>query len=184
MRASDPCADGPAGTLSPMEFTEVPEFSLEDAAALAGGEPDPYGTDHLAIAWRPKDRHVVVTEEGRVIGHAGFLPIEVEADGGRLPGTGLGGVMIHPTSRGRGIGELLVRETTALMGASGRPFAMLFCRDVRLAFYERMGWQQVHGEVIVDQESGPLVMPLFTCWYPFATDREVPAAVRVLGLPF
>ncbi len=166
-------------------MTEVSEFSLEDAATLAGGEADPYGTDHLAITWAPKDHHVVVVEDGRPIAHAGFLPIEVETDGTRLLGVGLGGVMVHPTLRGRGIGELLVRDTTARMGAMGRPFGLLFCRDVRLAFYERMGWRQVHGEVTVDQESGPIAMPLLTCWYSFAPDHDVPAGgLRVVGLPF
>ncbi len=168
-----------------MDIREVPEFSLEDAAALAGGEPDPYGTDHLAITWVPKDRHVVAADEGTTIGHAGFLPIEVEVDDRRMAGVGLGGVMVHPTARGRGIGELLVRETTARMGSTGRLFAMLFCRDVRLPFYERMGWRRVGGEVIVDQESGPMVMPLLTCWYPFTPDQAVPlAGLRLLGLPF
>jgi GNAT superfamily N-acetyltransferase len=168
-----------------MEISEVSTFSLEDAAALAGGEVDPYGTEHLGITWKPGERHVVVIEAGRTIGHAGFLPIEVEAGGGMAPGVGLGGVMVHSTVRGRGIGELMVRETTARMGATGRPFAMLFCRDVRLPFYERMGWQQVHGEVIVDQENGPMVMPLLTCWYLFTPDLDLPReGLRVLGLPF
>ena len=174
-----------AGTLPVMEVTEVPEFSTEDAAALAGGEADPYGTEHLAMSWEPKDHHVVVTEDGRTIGHAGFLPIEVEADGTRIPGVGLGGVMVHPAFRGRRIGETLVRETTARMASTGRLFGLLFCRDVRLRFYERMGWQQVRGEVVVDQEGGPIVMPLLTCWYSFTPDCDAPSAgLRVLGPPF
>jgi len=168
-----------------MEISEVSGFSREDATALAGGEVDPWGTEHLAITWKPADRHVVVTEGGRTIGHAGFLPIEVEVDGSQLPGVGLGGVMVHPSVRGRGIGEYLVRETTVKMSSTGRSFGMLFCRDVRLPFYERMGWRQVDGEVIVDQERGPMVMPLLTCWYSFTSGHEVPSAgLRVLGLPF
>jgi predicted N-acetyltransferase YhbS len=167
------------------EVMEIPTFSLEEAAALAGGETDPYGTDQLAITWQPKDRHVVVIEKGRTIGHAGFLPIEVEVGGTRVPGVGLGGVMVHPSVRGRGVGGSLVRETTARMGSTGRPFAMLFCRDVRLAFYERMGWERVDGDVIIDQESGPMVMPLLTCWYRFTPGQDLPAAgLRLLGLPF
>jgi GNAT superfamily N-acetyltransferase len=174
-----------AGTLSAVDVTEVGEFSLEDAAALAGGEADPYGTERYGITWRPPDRHVVVSEDGQTIGHAGFLPIEVEVDGEHLSGVGLSSVMVHPAHRGRGIGENLVRETTARMESTGRPFAALFCRDVRLAFYGRMGWRQVEGEVVADQKSGPILMPLFMCWYPFSRDLGVPqSGVRVLGMPF
>ncbi len=174
-----------AGTLAAVDVTEVPEFSLQDAAVLADGVADPYGTDHLAIIWKPKDHHVVVTEDGRTIAHAGFLPIEVEADGTRLLGVGLGGVMVHRSLRGRGIGEFLVRETTTRMGSTGRPFGLLFCRDVRLPFYQRMGWRRVEGDVTVDQEGGPIVMPLETCWYSFTPDHEVPVAgLKVLGMPF
>jgi GNAT superfamily N-acetyltransferase len=168
-----------------VEVTEVPEFSQEDAAALAGGDADPYGTEHLAITWRPPDRHVVVTDDGATIGHAGFLLIEVEVDGVELRGVGLGGVMVHPDRRGRGIGENLVRETTSRMGSLRRSFGMLFCRDARLPFYERMGWRKVGGDVVADQVRGPIVMPLNACWYPFSSDLEVPSSgVRVLGLPF
>ena len=168
-----------------MEVAEVPRFGQDDAAALAGGEGDPYGTDHLGITWTPKDRHVVITDAGRTIAHAGFLAIEVEVEGTRIPGVGLGGVMVHPTFRGRGIGVFLLEETISRMRSTGRPFALLFCRDVRLAFYERMGWQRVPGDVTVDQESGPLVMPLLTCWYTFDPERAAaPENVRLLGLPF
>lgn len=168
-----------------MEVREVPVFSSADAAALADGEEDPYGTDGLGLSWRPKDHHVVVSEHGRVIGHAGFLPIEVETANGRREGVGLGSVLVHRSFRGRGTGERLVRETAARMRAMDRSFGLLFCRDVRLAFYEHLGWRRIPGEVTVDQEEGPIVMPLLTCWLPFDdAEGQPPDSVRLLGLPF
>jgi predicted N-acetyltransferase YhbS len=168
-----------------MDFIEVEAFSPAEAMALADGEADPYGTANLDITWAPKDRHVVLVENGRVVAHAGFLPIEVEVASKRSAGVGLGSVMVHRALRGRHVGERLVEETTAHMRQMNRPFAMLFCRDVRLAFYERLGWRRISGEVTVDQDGGPVVMPLSSCWLSFEEGAPPPSGdLRVLGLPF
>ena len=168
-----------------MEVTEPPTFSAAEATLLSDGEADPYGTDDLAISWAHKDHHVVLSESGRLVAHAGFLLIEVEADGVRLPGVGLGSVMVQPSRREQGIGSRLVQETIARMGAIGRPFALLFCRDIRLPFYEQMGWRRVAPEVIVDQEQAPMIMPLLTCWFSFNQECHPPRdQLRVLGPPF
>jgi GNAT superfamily N-acetyltransferase len=168
-----------------MEVTEPPTFSAAEATLLSDGEANPYGTDGLAISWAHKDHHVVLSESGRLVAHAGFLLIEVEADGVRIPGVGLGSVMVQPSRREQGIGSRLVQETTARMGAIGRPFALLFCRDIRLPFYEQMGWGRVAPEVTVDQEQGPMIMPLLTCWFSFDQDCHPPRdQLRLLGPPF
>jgi predicted N-acetyltransferase YhbS len=168
-----------------MELTEPSSFSTADAALLSEGEADPYGTDHLSILWTPKDRHVLFWQDGELLAHAGYLLIEVEADGCRIPGVGLGSVMVKPSLRGQGTGSRLVQETTARMEAIGRPFALLFCRDVRLPFYERLGWRRVAPEVTVDQEQGLMIMPLLTCWFSFDQDCPPPSErLRLLGPPF
>jgi len=168
-----------------VDVMKVGTFSTEDAASLADGEADPYGTDQLGITWRPKDHHVVLVDSGRVVAHAAFLPIEVEMADERLAGAGLGSVMVHRAFRGRGVGQRLIKETTTHMRALNRSYGLLFCRDARLGFYERLGWRRVLGEVTVDQESGPIVMPLFTCWRSF--DGGTPSLtddLRLIGLPF
>src|ERR1700683_4225373 len=48
-----------------IEITERPTFSDAEAALLSYGKPDPDGTDHLDIAWAPKDHHVCFSEIGR-----------------------------------------------------------------------------------------------------------------------
>jgi predicted N-acetyltransferase YhbS len=93
--------------------------------------------------------------------------------------------MVHPSFRDEGVGSRLVRETIVSMRRIGSPFALLFCRDIRLPFYERMGWRRVNPEVTVDQEQGPLVMPLMTCWFSFDQQCDPPTGqLRVLGPPF
>jgi GNAT superfamily N-acetyltransferase len=167
-----------------MEVREVSTFSPEEAAQLEDGEEDPWGPP-LDITFQPQHRHVVLVDSDQVVGHAGFLPIEVETDGTRLAGIGLGGVMIHRRHRGQAMGGHLVEETTKRMRATGRPLAMLFCGEPRLAFYRRLGWQQLTGTVTVDQEAGAVVMPLLTCWLSFNDDGVPPTGdLRLLGLPF
>lgn len=168
-----------------IEITECPTFSDEEAALLSAGEPDPYGTDHLDISWAPKDHHVCFSEAGRLVAHAGYVLIDVDADGVQLSGVGLGGVMVHPSLRGQGVGARLVQETTDRMAMTGRPFALLFCREVRLPFYRRLGWHLVGPEVSVEQDQGQMTMPLLTCWFSLARDSAAPShRLRVLGPPF
>ncbi len=168
-----------------IEITEPSTFSAAEAALLSDGLSDPYGTDRLAISWAPKDHHVCFSEAGRLVAHAGYLLIDVEADGVRIPGVGLGSVMVHPSLRGQGIGARLVQETTDRMKMTGRPFALLFCREIRLPFYRRLGWRRVDPEVSVEQEHELMTMPLLTCWFSFEQDCIAPSnRLRVLGPPF
>jgi GNAT superfamily N-acetyltransferase len=168
-----------------IEITEPSTFTAAEAALLSGGLSDPYGTDRLAISWAPKDHHVCFSEAGRLVAHAGYLLIDVEADGVRIPGVGLGSVMVHPSLRGQGIGARLVQETTDRMKMTERSFALLFCRDIRLPFYRRLGWCRVGAEVSVEQEHEPMMMPLLTCWFSFEPDCIAPSdRLRVLGPAF
>ena len=168
-----------------IEITEPSTFSTAEAALLSDGVSDPYGTNRLAISWAPKDHHVCFSEAGRLVAHAGYLLIDVEADGVRIPGVGLGSVMVHPSLRGQGIGARLVHEATDRMKMTGRPFALLFCREIRLPFYRRLGWRRVGLDVGVEQEHELITMPLLTCWFSFERDCIAPSnRLRVLGPPF
>ena len=76
----------------------TPDLPDAEAALLSDGDPVPYGTDHLDIAWAPKDHHGCFSEAGRPDAHAAALLIGVEADGVQAPGVGLGGVMVDPVA--------------------------------------------------------------------------------------
>jgi hypothetical protein len=57
---------------------------------------------------------------------------------------------------------------------TGRPFALLFCRKIRLPFYRRLGWRRVGPEVSVEQEHELMTMPLLTCWFSFESGLHRP----------
>jgi len=169
-----------------MDLIDLPEFGPDDYQQIVDGEFDPFGTDHLCITWRDKSGHVGMMEEGRLIAHAGWVPVQVrESTGQILNALGFGGVMVHRDHRGRGVGQTLVSGAMDKMRQLDVSIAMLFCRTVRLAFYERLGWLLVGGTVTADQPDGLLVMPLETCWTPLVVGAGPPQGdLHVEGLPF
>lgn len=169
-----------------MELIDLPHFGPEEADQVAGGQVDPYGTDHLGIEWQPKTEPVVLVDQDRLVGHAGWVPSRVvTARGEEKEILGLGGVMVHPDYRGHGLGAGLVGGAMERMSSNGGSLAVLFCRTERLAFYGRLDWVHAPGPVTVGQREGPILMPLHTCWTPLTGGVELPdGALRFDGLPF
>jgi predicted N-acetyltransferase YhbS len=164
----------------------MPQFGPDDYAEIVDGEQDPFGTDELGIVWRAKTSHVGLREEGRLIGHAGWVPAEVESpSGASFEILGLGSVMVHRRRRGHGIGGRLVLGAMERMGQVDGSVAMLFCRHLRLPFYQRLGWLPIDRTVTADQPTGTVAIPLVTCWTPLVEGAGLPDAdLHVVGLPF
>jgi predicted N-acetyltransferase YhbS len=169
-----------------MRLIDLPDFGLHDEAQIVDGEADPYGTDHLGIVWREKSGHVGLTEGDRLIGHAAWVPIQVQGTTGQIVDVlGLGGVMVHRDFRGKGAGRQVVLGAMKRMVELGGPIGMLFCRSQRLSFYERIGWFQIDTAVTADQPTGTITMPLVTCWTPLVEGALPPATnLHIEGLPF
>ena len=184
-RAPASAASQPLPCLS-VELVDLPGYGPDDAVRVAGGEPDAFGTDHLGIEWRAKTVHVGLVDGDRLIGHAGWVPSGVRTAAGQdLAVLGLGGVMVHPDYRGRGLGAGLVEGAMQRMGSGGTALALLFCRTDRVAFYGRLGWVPVADPVTVEQAGGAIVMPLCTCWTSPAGGVHLPdGALRLDGSPF
>lgn len=181
-----------------MELVDLPNFGPDAYAQIVDGEPDPFGTDQLAVEWGPKTDHVGLTDGGRLIGHAGWVAADVRvATGETVEALGLGGVLLHRRHRGNGVGRMLVSGAMERMRSQGGSIAMLFCRPERLRFYGDLGWVPINGVVTVGQPApssgsdGPtqpgqsIVMPLRTCWLPLAEGATVALGdLDFPGLPF
>jgi hypothetical protein len=71
------------------------------------------------------------------------------------------------------------------MAERGVALGMLFCRPVRLAFYQRLGWRLIEARVTADQPEGPVTMPLLACWTPLTPGATMPMGeLHVEDLPF
>ena len=169
-----------------VKLIDLPNFGPDDYAQIVDGEVDLFGTDHLGIEWRDKSGHVGLTEEGRLIGHAGWVPVQVRGTTGQVTDVwGLGGVMVHRDYRGGGAGCQVVSGAMERMVELGGSIGMLFCRPPRLRFYERLGWFRLANAVTADQATGTITMPLVTCWTPLVEGAALPASdLHVEGLPF
>ncbi len=172
----------PACSAAPV--TELPRYADAERDEISGGEPDPAGVAGTGLTWRSKEKHFGIRTRGRLVAHAGFVVVPVSVGGTRLQVAGLGGVLVAPDQRGRGLAQLVV--TTAMEHARevGLQLGLLFCRPDRLPLYQRMGWSPLEGDVRVEQPTGTVTMPLRSMWTPLHDGARWPSGpVHVLSLP-
>ncbi len=169
-----------------MELIDLPGFGPDDFARIVDGETDPFATADLGIVWREKTGHVGLTDAGRLIGHAAWVPAGVETTTGQtIDVLGLGGVILHRDYRGHGAGRQVVLGAMTKMAELGGTLGMLFCLPARLRFYEGMGWLPIDQAVSADQSTGSIVVPMVACWTPLVDGASLPATdLHVRGLPF
>lgn len=106
-------------------------------------DPDaPYG-------YAPADVHVVVSSDGRLLGHVGFQLRSIAVDIRDVVVAGTGGVLVRKESRGIGLGAALMRRAQAAMRSfdvPGKPraeFGYLGCRPEVVPFYQATGWRRI-----------------------------------------
>ena len=120
-----------------------------------------WGAEDLQYRWRPKDLHLLLEEDGRLVGHVGLLRHTVSAGGRSVEVAGVGGVVTVPEAQGRGYAQHGMRVAAEFYCREwGVEFGLLFCRDALVPFYERLGWRPVEAPVEVEQEGGPVVCSL------------------------
>ena len=106
-------------------------------------DPDaPYG-------YAPADVHVVVSSDGRLLGHVGFQLRGIAVGVCDVVVAGTGGVLVRKESRGIGLGAALMRRAQAAMRSfdvPGKPkaeFGYLGCRPEVVPFYQATGWRRI-----------------------------------------
>ena len=113
--------------------------------ALIDGEEDPFEVGDDPTAWRKKDLHTVLYEDGRAIAHVGLTLADVEIGEHRFQVTGVGGVIVNRDHRGQG--RLRPLFEAALARAS-TDIAMLFCLPKNVPMYERFGFIRIEAPVV------------------------------------
>jgi aminoglycoside 2'-N-acetyltransferase I len=168
-----------------VELIDLPDFGPDDFAKIVDGETDPFATEDLGIVWRDKTGHVGLTDAGRVIGHAGWVPVRVKTTREAIDVLGLGGVILHRDYRGAAAGRQVVLGAMSRMADVGPSIGLLFCLPQRVRFYRDMGWFPVDRAVTADQSTGTITMPMVTAWTPLAEGATLPDTdLHIAGLPF
>lgn len=165
-------------------MVRLPEFTRADLDELSGNADDPFGIAELPLEWRSKDEHFGIRRDGRLVAHAGLVTVPVSVGGVRTDAVGLGGVIVAPDLRGRGLARAVVTAAVEHARGMGPRFGLLFCLPDRVPLYERLGWRVLEREVLVEQPGGPAVMPLRCMWTPLREGAHwPPGPVRLLSLP-
>jgi predicted GNAT family N-acyltransferase len=170
-----------------VEFVELNALTEQDWDAVVAGERQPFGSVGAELAWRPKDRHFALREQdGRLVALAALVGVAVEIEGtGGVDVVGLGGVIVTPSARGRGLMFRVVQPVLALAEEIGPERAMLFCRPELVAVYRRLGFEEIAAPVWADQPAGSMEMPMRAMWRALRAGAAwPPGRVDVHGLPF
>ena len=170
-----------------MRAIELPAVDSEGWRALQGGDPHPWGGEAEALEWAEKRHYAGVPgEHGELLALAGALIAELRVDAQpAFPVVGIGGVIVRPDVRGRGLARLVVEAILDVAGRLGPERAMLFCRQPLVSLYERFGFAPIDAPVSAEQPAGRIEMPMRAMWAPLREGAGwPPGAVEVLGEPF
>ncbi|MEV2193496.1 GNAT family N-acetyltransferase [Streptomyces phaeochromogenes] len=158
--------------------------SPDDRAALRDGRSDPFGVNGLGLVWADKQHTLTAVSEGRPVASAGWLLRDVAFDGSPRRAAGLGGVLVHPAHRGRGIARTVISVAVEHARAAGAETMLLLCRPELVPFYTQLGWSRLPVPVTFQQPDGPRTSPLTTMIYDLADLPHPGIGVDLRGLPF
>jgi predicted N-acetyltransferase YhbS len=168
-----------------MELVEFGRLTAEQRAQLEGDESDPFGGAGDTLVYRPKERHVALSDGGRLVASTGRVSAEVEVAGERFPVVGIGGVIVNAAFRGRGLARRVVEEALARARTEGPDFALLFCFADRAGLYEKLGFVAVDAPVSVEQPDGSAQVKQLTMWRALREGAVWPAGpVTIRSHPF
>ena len=147
-----------------LDIRVLEQLSPEEKHHLFGWGENIFDTAHLNLTYREKDsrnRHLVLYDETLVpVSHAGVLRHHARANGREALIGGIGGVVTVPAAQRRGYAGQLLRHAAAFLRDEWKvDFALLFCIDKRVGFYQRLEWSEVPGEVLIDQPNGKVPCP-------------------------
>jgi GNAT superfamily N-acetyltransferase len=158
-----------------LDIRVVEQLSPEESHHLFGWGENIFDTAHLNLTYRAKDsrdRRFVLYDETLVpVSHAGVLRHHAHANGRPVLIGGVGGVVTVPGARGRGHAGQLLRHAAAFLRDEWKAdFALLFCIDQRVGFYQRLEWAEVSCEVLIDQPDGKIPCPFHVMTLAFTPE--------------
>ena len=130
---------------------------------------------------------LVENAKGTLVSYAGVTFRQVELDGRVMSLAGLGGVKTHPDWRRRGLAaRAMARILDYARQQAEVPFAMLFCRPDRMAYYASLGWSPFNGEIVMQQPGGAAAyLGAFRgMTAPLNEEAPVTGRLDIRGLPF
>ncbi len=174
--------------LHTLEIREVLQLSAEETRRLYGWGDNIFGTAGLDITYRTKEglvRFLLYAGADEPVSHAAVLRHHARANGSAVLIGGIGGVVTVPEAQRRGYAAMVVRHAiNVLRDRWAVDFALLFCVDRMVDYYQRLGFREVRCEVLIDQPAGKAPCPFHVMTLPFNPQVEVIDSLSLGSAPW
>lgn len=146
-------------TVQPMGSWPAPAVAALSELSDAVYPPRESGEwEGSSIEWsRPEWGVRVLDDQGRLVSYAGLQLRDAAHDANDVLIGGVGGVKTHPDFRGRGHAGLAMRATVDFFVENAAHFGLLVCAERLIPYYEQLGWQLFHGDLVTLQRGEPAV---------------------------
>ncbi len=163
--------------LSPAEKQAASEI---DRIAFAGDS----GEDGITT-WATSEWMTLGFAGDQLVSVVGILVREASLDGQPIILGGIGGVATLPEWRRKGFaGTLLDRAAEFLLDPLKVDFGFLVCANEKTRWYSSHGWQQINGQVYIDQPGGKMIMEGPNMILPVLKTRWLEGCLDLCGLPW
>lgn len=106
-------------------------------------------------------RSFLIRDAGQVIAHSGMIPRTIGTSAGDITVAGLSRVCSNPAYRGKGLGELVVREVFKLVDNGVFPHSLFQTNEKVRQFYEKLGAVLVTNRIVNSRAEGPPANPFW-----------------------
>ncbi|WP_327153075.1 GNAT family N-acetyltransferase [Streptomyces tubercidicus] len=170
---------------TPPAVVRLTRFTRTELSEIVGDGEDPFGVAWAGLTWRAKEEHFSVKRDGRLVAHTGLVTVPLSVGSVETRAVGVGGVVVAPGLRGQGLARIVMTAALEHARTKGPRYGLLFCMPHLLPLYQRLGWQELHEEVAVEQPADTTaVMPLRSMWTPLQEGAQWPVGpVRLRSLP-
>jgi aminoglycoside 2'-N-acetyltransferase I len=168
-----------------IEIRVSENFSDEERQKLFGWGKDIFGVEAYDYRWQPKRWHVFLEADGELTSHVGLLSHVVKVGGEPVAVGGVGGVVTRGDAHGRGYATEAMRFAASYMCEQLEvDFGMLFCRDLLVNFYRKLGWQLLEERALVEQPTGKIPLPFNVFVLPCRGRAWPQGSIDLDGLPW
>ena len=109
------------------------------------------------FTWAKPQWSVLLWDGEELVSRVGLLVRDAFHDNAPKRIGGIGGVATHPSMQGKGLASKGMREAEKHFHEElNVDYALLFCRDHLVPFYEKLGWRPFEGKVLVEQPDGKI----------------------------
>jgi hypothetical protein len=106
-------------------------------------------------------RSFVIRDAGQIIAHSGVISRTIGTTAGDMTVAGLSRVCSNPAYRGKGLGEIVVRQAFKLVGDGLFPFSLFQTSYKVRLFYEKLGAALVTNRIINSLAEDPATNPFW-----------------------